>query len=248
MGKISITWKDDNYKSLLAEEGVSSFVSLMNIEQFSEKLHLLRMREHNDKNTGKVIRQMTQFKINDQIFYIKRAYGISLDNIINEYNAIKLMPKFGIKASKVIGYCFDKEESKGFLLLKNLDGYYSLKDIILQIAPQEFYYDFVARKDEILSDIAMKINGIHKEGYIYPDWFAKHIYIKPNCDQFVLIDLERFCKISDCPWYYRFSIFSYFVKKKIFKKLRVSLKRESDLLTDDDLKILSVRHRGLSLL
>lgn len=240
MGKICITWKDDNYKSLLAEEGLSTFASLMNIEQFSEKLQLVKMRDHNDKSTGKVIRQMTQFKINNQIFYIKRAYGTSIDNIINEYDAIQLIPKFGIKASEVIGYCFDKEDSNGFLLLKNLDGYYSLKEIIQQRAPQEFYDDFVANKDKILADIAIKINSIHKEGYIYPDWFAKHIYIKPKCDQFVLIDLERFCKISDCSWYYRFPLTSYFVKKKIFKKLRISLKRESDLLTDDDLKILSV--------
>lgn len=240
MENITITWKEDNYKALFAEEGLSTFASLMNIEQFSEKLQLLKMRDHNDKNTGKVIRQMTQFKVNNQIFYIKRAYGTSLDNIINEYNAIQLIPKFGIKASEVIGYCFDKEESIGFLLLKNLDGYHSVKEILLQIAPQPFYDDFVTHKDKIVADIAMKINSIHKEGYIYPDWFAKHIYIKPNCDQFVLIDLERFCKISDCSWYYRFPFVSYFVKKKIFKKLRVSLKRESDLLTDDDLKILSV--------
>lgn len=241
MPAMQINWKNDELKKTFSEKGLNTLEKFMDIENIDEDIQLQPMRDHNDKTTGEVLRKMTRITIKHQTFYLKRAFGASLPNIENEYEALKLLPQFGLIPCEVAACCFDDKEKCGFLLLKNLDGFYPIKEILTKHAPEDIQEDFTNRKDEIFKKIAKTIREVHKKGYVYPDWFAKHIYLKKDSYEIALIDLERFRHISQCPWYFSFPVTSGFVRRKVFKKLRISLERESDLLSHEYLK--SILHQ-----
>jgi len=169
---------------------------------------------------------MTRITIGDKVYYLKKACKNAFVNIVNEFDAIDILPEFDLIAPQVSGYCIDEEDQEGFIILKELKGYYSIQEIIDAQASEQAIKDFIERKEEILNKIATIIRGVHKKGYAYPDWFAKHIYIKEGSEGIVLIDLERFRPLKDCPWYFGFPITSVFVKNKFWRKLRRSLKSE----------------------
>lgn len=231
MTEMQINWQNDELKQAFANAGLNSLEDFLEIEVKEDALKLQPMRNHQDKETGEIIRKMTRIDLNGQVFYLKRAFGASLPNIENEFTAIKLLPEFGLIPCKVAASCFDDEASRGFLLLENLDGFHPIKEILKKNAPEDIQEDFAKRKDEIFRKIAGIIREVHKKGYVYPDWFAKHLYVKKGSDEIALIDLERFRHVDNCPWYFSFPVTSGFVRRKIFKKLRISLERESDLLT-----------------
>ena len=234
---MNINWENDNDKKIFADTGLTDFANFLNIEQnVANKVTLLPMRDHKDKRSGKVDRRMTRITIDDNIYYMKRAYNNSFKNVKNEYEAIKILPGFGLKPSDVAAYAFDESGKKGFIILNNLTDFYPISEIIKKHTPEDTLNDFISRKDEILQKTAEIIRDIHKKGYIYPDWFAKHIYIKKGSDKIALIDLERFLPADQCPWYFSFPVTSFFVRRKIFRKLRISLERESDLLSHKYLK------------
>ena len=79
-----------------------------------------------------------------------------------------------------------------------------------------------------------KYGGLYDAGYYFPDWHAKHIFIKKDSDEIALIDLERFLPLGKWPWYFSLWIVFYFRKLKVWRKLRRSL--ESDLFSNKDLK------------
>ena len=228
---MNIDWQNSRDKDIFAKAELINFADFIYVEQRASKVNLLSMRDHRDKKSGKIDRQMTRITIDNNIYYMKRAYCNSFKNVKNEYEAIKVLPKFGLKPAEIVAYAFNESEKKGFIILKDLTGFYSISEIIKGNTPDDTLNDFISRKDEILQRTAKIIRDIHKKGYVYPDWFAKHIYIKKGCDEIVLIDLERFLPIDKCPWYFSFPVTSFFVKQKIFRKLRISLMRDSDLLS-----------------
>lgn len=236
MAEPQIIWKNDELKILFNEKGICSLEDFINIETKEDVLKLQAMRDHSDKSTGEINRKMTKITLKDKVFFLKRAFGNSLANIENEFKAIQLLPEFGLKPCEVAASCFDDAEHKGFIILENLNGFFSIQDIIKKIAPAEAQEDFADRKDEVFMKIAEIIRKIHKKGYIYPDWFGKHLYLKKGSNEIALIDLERFRHVDQCPWYFNFPVTSGFVRRKVFKKLLISLERDSDSLSHKYLK------------
>jgi len=229
-----ITWKDGEAQKLFLESGFAKFADFLNLKTEDNNVKLQSMREHFDKSTGEVNRKMTRIQIGEQVYYLKKACKEAFINIVNEFDAIDILPEFDLIPPQVSAYSIDEEDQEGFIILKELKGYYSIKEIIEGNASKQAIEDFISRKEEILKKIADIIRGVHKKGYAYPDWFAKHIYIQEGSEGIVLIDLERFRPLKNCPWYFGFPITSTFVKKKFWRKLRRSLK--SEMLPDDLLK------------
>lgn len=229
-----IIWKDKEARNLFLESGFAKLADFLDLEFENKKVDVQSMREHKDKETGEVNRKMTRIKIGEQVYYLKKACKNAFINIVNEFDAIDILPEFDLIPPQVSAYSIDEEDQEGFIILKELKGYYSIKEIIDGQASEKATEDFIARKEDILNKIAAIIRGVHKKGYAYPDWFAKHIYIMEGSEGIVLIDLERFRPLKDCPWYFGFPVTSIFVKKKFWRKLRKSLR--SEILPDDLLK------------
>lgn len=232
---MNINWQSEEDKQLFADAGLTTFADFCDIEE-KDNLKIHCMREHRNKKTKKVDRKMVQIILQDHIFYVKRATENAFQNIKNEFEAINILPEFGLTPSKIAGWSFDESKKQGFIILKDLKGFFPIKEILKKNTPPETLDDLLARKDEIFLRLTKIIDNVYKKGYTYPDWFAKHIYIKKGSDEIALIDLERFLPLEKCPWYFSFPVSSFFVRKKILKKLRISLERESDLLSHNYLK------------
>ncbi len=227
-----IIWKDSEVEKFFLESGLAKVADFFDIENGETKTK--SMRKHLDKTTGEVNRQMTRIEINEKVYYLKQACKNAFINIINEFEAIDILPEFNLVPPKIAAYLLDEENKVGFILLKELYGYYPIKELIDGTAPKVAIDDFLERKEDILKQIAQRIRKVHKSGYAYPDWFAKHIFIKQESDEIALIDLERFRPLDKSPWYFGFPVTSFFVKIKFWRKLRKSLK--SDILPDVVLK------------
>jgi hypothetical protein len=234
----TIIWKDKEAEKIFSCFSVDDFLDFSRNTskelQDCTNLTTTIMREHSDKKTGETNRRMTKININGSIFFLKKARGAAFANIKNEIEAINILPEFNLIPSDMTAYLLDENTKEGFVLLKELTGYYSIQELITNVAPQEAIDDFIVRKKEILEEVVQKMRIVHSRGYSYPDLFAKHIYIKPGSDRIVMIDLERFRPLSKCPWYFRFPISSIFVRNKCWKKFRRSLK--SEILPDQFLK------------
>ena len=235
--KSSIIWNDKNTEKLFAGLTLDDFLAFSDDHSESQlpvKIKTTIMREHSDKKTGEVNRRMTRVEVAGSIFFLKKARGRAFVNIKNEYEAINVLPDFNFSAPEILAYSMDEEKLQGFVLLKELSGYYSIQELITGYASESAVSDFIARKEEILTGVAERMRVVHQSGYTYPDLFAKHIYIKQGSDDIVLIDLERFRPLNKCPWYFGFPVSSYFVKQKCWKKCRRSLK--SEILPNELLK------------
>jgi len=226
----TIIWKDKDAEKIFSHFSVDDFLdfSKQTSKELQERTGLTTtiMREHADKTTGETNRRMTKININKNVFFLKKARGTAFPNIKNEFEAINTLHKFDLLSSDIAAYLLDEEKKEGFVLLKELSGYYSIKELITDCAPKEAIEDFLNRKEKVLNQIAEKMRIVHKKGYSYPDLFAKHVYIKKDSEDIVLIDLERFRPLSRCPWYFAFPISSIFVKNKCWKKFKRSLKSE----------------------
>jgi hypothetical protein len=67
------------------------------------------------------------------------------------------------------------------------------------------------------------VHKIHASDYFYPDWHAKHLFLRKGSEEIVLIDLERFVHLKKCPKYYRYPIVKYYVRLREWEKLRNAL-------------------------
>jgi hypothetical protein len=232
---IGVTWLDDEAERLFAEAGLAEFADLSNAERLLPGEQVRIMREHRDKRGGgDVDRRVARLNLSGEVFYLKRSSGAAYQNIKNEFEALKVLPRFGLIPSTLAAHAFDDERETGFIILRDLKEFNSINDILLGKASPEAAADFVDRKEFLLAKVAEIIKEVHAAGYVYPDWFGKHIFVKRGSDDIALIDLERFRPLSACPWYFGFPVTSWFVRKKIARKLRRSLK--SDLLSDNMLK------------
>ena len=227
-----LVWSDENAEAIFRKNGVEGFARLLEVERFLDSSNVKMMREHRGKrDASKVERSVFRLSFPGGVFYLKRSIGDSYSNIVSEYNALGVLPRFGLRPSELAAYAFNEKERKALILLKELKGFNSINDMFNGNAPDEAVEDFDKRKECVLARVAEIIKDVHSAGYVYPDWFAKHIFITPGGDEIALIDLERFRPLSECPWYFGFPITSFFVKRKIIRKLKRSLK--SDLISNE---------------
>ena len=227
----TIIWNDQSAETLFADFSVDDFMTfekeISSDKKNSSGIETAIMREHADKSTGMINRRVTRIEIGGRRFFLKKAEGSSFEGIKNEFDAINLLPKFDLLSAPIAAYMLDPTEKKGFLLLKNLDGFYSIQELVTGRAPQDAVDDFIERKEELLSMVIAKMNKVHSAKYSYPDLFAKHVYIKKGSDDIVFIDLDRFRPLNKCPWYFGFPISSLFVRAKCWRKFKRSLRSES---------------------
>ena len=220
---MTVSWGNKQDQELFEGIGVSTFDDFMEIEKKELPIDIKVMRQHKDKKSGLVNRSMIRVIVKNEIFYLKRTSGKAFINISNEYDAIQILPKFNLVPPEIAAYKLDQESSSGFILLKDLKGYYSIKELLTGKASESAIKDFNERIEDILKSVADKIESVHSANYAFPDWFGKHLYIKEKSDDIVLIDLERFRPLSKSPWYFGFPIVSIFIKRKFWRKLRNSL-------------------------
>ena len=229
-----MNWNNKKAEQKFTKINLKSFSDFWNLEKNKTALQLKSMRKHINKKTGVINRQMTRITVNNEIFYLKRAQGVAYETIINEYEAVRQLPTFGLSPADLSMYAFDDQVRRGFLLYENLKNFYSLNDLISRNAPAEVIDFFMSRRHDYFLRISGIIRKVHKAGYYFPDWVAWHIFIKKDSDEIALIDLERFLPIKKWPWYFRVPIIFYFKRLKVWAKLLCSL--QSDLFSDTELK------------
>ncbi len=226
----TIIWNDKQSENLFSDFTVDTFMTFAKEAPADLKkstgINTAIMREHTDKNSGEINRRVTKIEIENHVFFLKKAAGAAFEGIKNEFEAINILPEFDIKSASIVSYMLDEESLEGFLLLKELTGYFSIQELITGKASREAVNDFIERKEAILSVVAERMKQVHSAKYTYPDLFAKHVYIKQGSDDIVMIDLDRFRPLCKCPWYFSFPISSSFVKKKCWKKFKRSLQSE----------------------
>jgi hypothetical protein len=237
-----MNWNNKKAEQKFAKISLKNFSDFWDLEKNHPAMQLKSMRKHINKQTGVINRQMTKVTVNDEIFYLKRAQGVSYECIINEYEAARQLPAFGLRSADLDMYAFDDQARRGFLLYGNLKNFYSLSDLISRNAPAEVIDFFMSRRHEYFSRISGIIRKVHKAGYYFPDWVAWHIFIKKDSDEIALIDLERFLPLKKWPWYVRFPIIFYCKRLKVWEKLLCSL--ESDLFPGTELKQYFCEERG----
>ncbi len=218
-----VRWSSEFDKGRFSDAGLESFEDFWNLEESGARAEYKPVRRHVDRRTGKVNRQITIVRINKIKYYLKRASGESYKCIEREFEALKVLPDFGLCTAKLLSYGFDRQTKRAFLIFKSLSGYHSLEELVNLEAPPEVIAGFQVHKKEILKTIAAAIHRIHHANYFYPDWVAKHIFIRKGSSEVVLIDLERFRHISSCPWYYRYRIVRNYIRLNEWKKLRKAL-------------------------
>jgi hypothetical protein len=225
--KPEITWLTESDKLQFNEAGIRDFDSFWFLEKSGAAAAHKPVRQHINRKNGEIKRQVTVILINGISYFVKRAAGKSYRCIVNEFEALKILPGFGLKTAELMAYGFDEHHQRAFLVFKNLSGYYSFEDLKKNNAPAEAVAEFNASKDGILKKLVCAVNRIHASDYFYPDWHAKHLFLRPGAEDIVLIDLERFLHLDKCPRYYRYPIVKYYVRRREWGKLRNALALKS---------------------
>lgn len=221
--KPEIVWNSELEKELFANAGLVEFADFWNMDKACAPAGYKPIRQHVDRRTGRIKRQMVCFKVNGFKYYLKCASGKFYQCIVNEFEALKVLPEFGLIPAKLLSFSFNEKEKKAFLLFKNLGGFYSLKDILEFKAPPDVIADFQARQEDFFKKLVTAVRNIQSANYFYPDWHRKHIFVKRHGDEIALIDVERFLPLKKCPWYYKFLIPVYFIRRKEWKTLGMAL-------------------------
>ncbi|HBC89106.1 MAG TPA: hypothetical protein DCZ94_19380 [Lentisphaeria bacterium] len=218
-----IRWSSEFDRDKLLAAGLSDFDSFWNLEQSGATAEYKPVRQHYDRKTGRMKKQTTIVRINKIRYYLKRASGDSYKFLKNEFETLKILPDFGLNTAKLLAYCLDDQDKRGFLLYKSLSGYNSLEELNGLRAQPEAIASFKVHKKDILRNIASAVNAIHHAGYFYPDWVAGHIFIRKGSQEVVLIDLERFVHLKKCPWYYKYRVIRNYARMKEWRKIRTAL-------------------------
>jgi hypothetical protein len=218
-----INWNDKEAEKVFNNLGIKEPNDLINIEKLPSEISVKLMRRHIDKETGKTKREMNRLEIDGKYYFLKRTFDEAYENIQTEYDAICKLPDFDFFPPEVAAYYLNEEKAEGFILLNNLDDFYSIKEILNGDAPDAVIEYFKVNKESILTTVAERLRVIHKAGYRYPDIYAKHVYIKKDDPTIALIDLERFRHLKDSPLYFSLPIANGIVRKKFWKKFYKSL-------------------------
>lgn len=221
--KPDVIWLGENDKQRFNEVGIRDFESLWFLEESGAAAEYKSVRKHMNRKNGEIKRQTTIIRINGIRYFIKRASGKSYNCLVNEFEALKILPDFGLNTAKLLVYGFDALNRRAFLVYKNLTGYYSFEDLLGNNAPPDAIAEFKTRKRDILKKLVGAVQRIQSSDYYYPDWRAKHIFMRKGVDEIVLIDLKRFLHLDKCPNYYRYPIVKYYVRLREWKKLSNAL-------------------------
>ncbi len=234
-------WKDESAEDVFADAGFYKFDDFWDLEGGQKDFEYRDIRKHRDRKTGEVNRQICCLKIRGVKYFLKRSSGRAFINLVNEREGMKAVEKFGLRSSKLLYRGFDPVKKRSVLLTGNLGGFYPLSDLLKYKVSPEIAADFEVNKIEFLQRLTRAIKKMHKKKYFYPDWFAKHIYVRPKPMEIALIDLERFRHISNCPWIYHCPLHRIYVIRKEWKTLKKSLgstlytrKFLNDLLRDSE--------------
>ncbi len=219
----AVIWSAESDKQRFYDAGIAGFDSFWFLEESGAAAEYKSLRQHVNRKTGEIRRQTTILRINGIQYFIKRACGKSYQCIANEYEALKILPEFGLDTAKLLAYGFDDRNQRAFLVFKNLTGYYSFENLVNNNAPPESIAEFKARKRDILRKLVCAVQKIHAADYFYPDWQAKHLFLRKGSEEIVLIDLDRFLPLEKCPKYYRYPMVKYYVRFREWEKLKIAL-------------------------
>ncbi len=220
-GHPEIYWSNDAERGVFSHAGLSDAGQFLDIENSGSEVQYKHVSRH---QCSKGDRSMTCIRINKVRYYLRRASGAYFRMLANEFEALKIIPEFGITPPKILAWMFDDKDSKGFILYKNLSGFHSLKSLVGRTAPPEAVADFQTRKKEIIVRLVKIAKRIKDAGYYYPDWRGRHVFIRTQGDEITLIDFTRFVLFRSLPWQYRLPAVRNMLRRQEWKKFRRCLK------------------------
>lgn len=207
-----------------AAVGLDSFGALWNLEgQALSEVELKSMRQHLHRREGVILRQTVRLRLNRSEYFLKRAGGTAYPCVVNERRAVDRVGEFGLTPPRLVAWCLDDDGRRGLLLFKRLAGYDSLQELLEFKAPHDVVAEFQTRKKEILREITRILRRVQHAGYTYPDWHAKHIFVRRGGEGIVLIDLERFRHLRECPWHRRLPLVRLLIRRREWATLRRAL-------------------------
>lgn len=233
---MDIVWNDVDLKKELDTLGVSSVADFWWIEdRVDGKASTSLCREHVDRKSGEVDRKTAMVRVQDDTFFLKRFSGKSYENAMGEYDAISLVPRFGVKTADVAAYYLNPDERKGFILMRDLKRFWSLEQFVRRKGCSDDEVERLRESGRVLLDKLMRaFHHMQEAGYSYPDWRDKHIMFDVLDMEIALIDLERFKHCSTYPWFDRWGI----GKRRRIKKERQALfsSLESEFFSKADIR------------
>jgi len=208
-----------------AAAGLDRFAALWDLEgqPLPPEVEIKPMRQHLSRKAGIILRQTVRIRLNRSEYFLKRAGGPAYPCAVAERNAVDRVAEFGLTPPRLVAWCLDAKERRGLLLFKRLAGYDSLQDLHEFKAPHDVVAEFQTRKKDILREITRILRRIQDAGYTYPDWHAKHIFVRRGGEGIVLIDLERFRPLRECPWHRRLPLVRMLARRREWATLRRAL-------------------------
>ena len=197
-----IFWKNEEVKDSFRKKGLSSSEDFFTVDD-GNAVFVDTRRQHVGRYSKQLNRWTISLDIDGDIYFLKCSRDHAFTSILNEFEAIQALNQMGTETAEVVASFFDYQNKHGFLLLKNLDGYVSLRDLVKAKVPENVISEFSANKKLFLENILSLFFKIRSANYCYPDWYDKHIFFNLETRKIALIDLERFIHISKFPWYYR---------------------------------------------
>jgi hypothetical protein len=174
-------------------------------------------------SSGRNFYSTVYMKINKSKYRLKRASGKYFKKLQNEHDMIAVLPELHITPPLVAAYSVNKKKSEYLLLLKYPPGFMLLKNLIEYNLHPTIIADFEVRKKDVIKKISIAMHKMHYSNYYYPHWYSDHIMVKSKSNEIALIDLEDFCHLNQCPWYYHLELCSWLVRHKQWSTLQKSL-------------------------
>jgi hypothetical protein len=215
---IKIEWLNDFEKENFSNCRMNSFESFWDIENSASDIEFRHIKTRLDRRTGKPERQITCLKLNGIKYYLKRAARKAVKNIRTEFEALKILPDFGLETAKLLAYSFDKKNTRAFLLYRNLSGYYCLDDVINRRLPPETIASYQVREKDILGLLAKAVLRYQGKNYFYPDLKPKQVFVDFMNLKIALINLERFEPLNRKSWLHRFEFVRVLAHRKEIKR------------------------------
>ena len=222
--EIEIIWDDQDNKAVFEKAGFTSFEDFWNIEK-GGKIDLQVRRQHITED-GEIERQTVRVPFDGEVYYLKRTSASAYKCIKDEFYALDYTPEFGLVPPKTAAHCFDDQSQRGFILFKDMTGFYCLGDIYDKNIPQDII-EKIGDVTKYFPAIISIFKKFQKSDYFYRDWMNKHIFINPDTDEIGLIDLERFLPKSEVPFHWRLPFIYGYKRKKETKKLLKALRISS---------------------
>jgi len=221
---IELIWDDQVDKAAFEEAGFRSFDDFWNIEQ-GGKTETEVKRQHLAWN-GKVERQTVCLPLNGKRYFLKRTSGRAFHCVINEFEALSFIGQFGLISASTAVHCFDEESQRGFVVFKDLAGFYSLYDVQNGKLTDE-QKEHLGDEKRYFPQLIEIFKKFQQSDYFYRDWLHKHIFFNPDTDEIALIDLERFLHKSRVPFFWCLPLVYGYKRKKEREKFLKTLKLKS---------------------